>query len=392
MKSLIPFFLVFALGLIIGTRYFQTQQVDGQEVQGKVDNSKESASEEEKDKSDDKQYIDRIADESTSYLSDENATIDLFENAAPSVVYITTSQVQRSQFSTNVNEMPQGSGSGFIWDDRGHIVTNFHVIESVIQSKGGRVSVTLSNQLSYPAQVVGVAPNKDLAVLKIDATYDNLQPIPVGRSYNLRVGQNTYAIGNPFGLDQTLTTGIISALGREIKAQNGTPISNVIQTDAAINPGNSGGPLLDSGGRLIGVNTAIYSRSGSSAGIGFSIPVDEVAWVVPDLIRYGIVKRPYLGIEIVSNTQFEEMGAMIRNVGEGSPASRAGLQGVQQDQYGRVLYGDIITKINGNPIKTSGDITPLLEMFSPGDVVEIEFVRNSQRQVTQLTLGSSVDR
>ncbi len=390
MKSLIPLFLVFALGLVIGTQYFRPHTAESHEVQGKIDNIADTKSTPKE--SQDQQYRDRVVDETSSYLSDENATIQLFENAAPSVVYITTSTVQRSQFNTNVTEMPQGSGSGFIWDDRGHIVTNFHVIESVIQSKGGRVSVTLSNQLSYPAQIIGVAPNKDLAVLQIDATYDNLKPIPVGRSYNLKVGQNTYAIGNPFGLDQTLTTGIISALGREIKAQNGTPISNVIQTDAAINPGNSGGPLLDSGGRLIGVNTAIYSKSGSSAGIGFSIPVDEVAWVVPDLIRYGIVKRPYLGIEIVSNSQFREMGAMIRNVGKGSPAERAGLQGVQQDQYGRVLYGDIITKINGNPIKTSGDITPLLEKYSPGDVVEVEFIRNNQRQLTKLMLGSSVDK
>ena len=383
MKSLIPLFLVFALGLIIGTQYFQSSNNDNTEVQGKLNNTTAT----EDADSANKKYADRIVDESSSYLPAENATIDLFQNAAPSVVYITTSQVQRSQFNTNVNEIPQGSGSGFIWDDRGHIVTNYHVIEG-----SNRISVTLSNQLSYPAELVGVAPNKDLAVLKIDATYDNLKPIPIGRSFNLRVGQNTYAIGNPFGLDQTLTTGIISAVGREIKAKNGTPISNVIQTDAAINPGNSGGPLLDSGGRLIGVNTAIYSNSGSSAGIGFSIPADEVAWVVPDLIRYGIVKRPYLGIEIVSNAQFDEKGAMIRNVGIGSPAARAGLQGVQQDQYGRVLYGDIITKINGNPITTSGDITPILEKFSPGDQVAIEFIRDSQHQITQLTLGSSVDR
>jgi len=383
MKSLIPLFLVFALGLIIGTQYFQSSNNDNTEVQGKLNNTTAT----EDADSANKKYADRIVDESSSYLPAENATIDLFQNAAPSVVYITTSQVQRSQFNTNVNEIPQGSGSGFIWDDRGHIVTNYHVIEG-----SNRISVTLSNQLSYPAELVGVAPNKDLAVLKIDATYDNLKPIPIGRSFNLRVGQNTYAIGNPFGLDQTLTTGIISAVGREIKAKNGTPISNVIQTDAAINPGNSGGPLLDSGGRLIGVNTAIYSNSGSSAGIGFSIPSDEVAWVVPDLIRYGIVKRPYLGIEIVSNAQFDEKGAMIRNVGIGSPAAKAGLQGVQQDQYGRVLYGDIITKINGNPITTSGDITPILEKFSPGDQVAIEFIRDSQRKTTRLTLGSSVDK
>ena len=381
MKSSIITACVFVLGLLIGTRYLsfdKSKSID--EVQGGI-TSGTTAEESQEDQG----YTARTVDDNVSYLSDEMATISLFEEAAPSVVYITTSQVTRSQFNTNINEIPQGSGSGFIWDDQGHIVTNYHVIEG-----SNRVSVTLSNQLSYPATFVGAAPNKDLAVLKIDATYDNLTPIPIGRSSNLRVGQNTYAIGNPFGLDQTLTTGIISATGREIKAQNGTPISNVIQTDAAINPGNSGGPLLDSGGRLIGVNTAIYSKSGSSAGIGFSIPVDEVAWVVPDLIRYGRVKRPFLGVDIVDNSKFSESGAMIRTVGKNSPAERAGLKGVQQDQYGRMFYGDIIKKINGTPIKTSGDITPLLEKFSPGDQVKIEFVRQSKTYTTDLILGSSV--
>ncbi len=382
-KSSIITACVFVLGLLIGTRYLSSDlSVSTDEIQGEM--STQTA---DRVSSEDQGYTARPADNSVSYLSDEMATINLFEEAAPSVVYITTSQVTRSRFNTNINEMPQGSGSGFIWDDQGHIVTNYHVIEG-----SNRVSVTLSNQLSYPATFVGAAPNKDLAVLKIDATYDNLTPIPIGRSYNLKVGQNTYAIGNPFGLDQTLTTGIISATGREIKAQNGTPISNVIQTDAAINPGNSGGPLLDSAGRLIGVNTAIYSKSGSSAGIGFSIPVDEVAWVVPDLIRYGRVKRPFLGIDIVDNSKFSESGAMIRSVGENSPAQKAGLKGVQQDQYGRVFYGDIITKINGNPIKSSGDITPLLEKFKPGDQVKIEFIRQSKAYTTDLILGSSVDQ
>ena len=382
-KSSIITACVFVLGLLIGTRYLSSENSrSSDEVHGGI-----TSQTTDKESEQDLGYQARTADNTVSYLSDEMATISLFEEAAPSVVYITTSQVTRSRFNTNLNEIPQGSGSGFIWDDQGHIVTNFHVIEG-----SNRVSVTLSNQLSYPATFIGAAPNKDLAVLKIDATYDNLTPIPIGRSSNLRVGQNTYAIGNPFGLDQTLTTGIISATGREIKAQNGTPISNVIQTDAAINPGNSGGPLLDSAGRLIGVNTAIYSKSGSSAGIGFSIPVDEVAWVVPDLIRYGRVKRPFLGIDIVDNSKFSESGAMIRSVGENSPAQKAGLKGVQQDQYGRMFYGDIIKKINGNQIKSSGDITPLLEKFNPGDKVTIEFVRQSETYTTELVLGSSVNQ
>lgn len=388
LKSIIPTLLVFVLGLMIGTKFLSTEQPKQDEEVLSGLGSNGSA---EEDADEDNAYSNPNISESASYLTEETATINLFEHAAPSVVYITTTEVTRNQFNTNVMEIPKGSGSGFIWDENGHIVTNYHVIEGILGSNAGRVSVTLSNQISYDAKVMGIAPNKDLAVLKIDAKYDNLTPIPIGRSYNLRVGQNTYAIGNPFGLDQTLTTGIISALGREINAQNGTPISNVIQTDAAINPGNSGGPLLDSSGRLIGVNTAIYSNSGSSAGIGFSIPVDEVSWVVPDLIRYGRVKRPFLGIDIVNNSAFSEDGAMVRSVGEGTPAAAAGLKGVQQDQHGRMFYGDIITKINGNQIKTSGDITPVLEKFKPGDRVEIEFIRQSKRYTTDLVLGSSVD-
>ena len=222
----------------------------------------------------------------------EVSTIKLFENAAPSVCFITTSNVRQDYWSRNVMEIPGGTGSGFVWDNKGHIVTNYHVIQ-----KADRYQVTLSDQSTYEAELVGVAPDKDLAVLRIDVPKRNLRPIPVGNSVDLRVGQSVFAIGNPFGLDQTLTTGIVSALGREIQSVAKIPIRDVIQTDAAINPGNSGGPLLDSSGRLIGVNTAIYSPSGASAGIGFSIPVNVVRWVVPDLIQFGKVKRPVMGIE-----------------------------------------------------------------------------------------------
>ncbi len=321
-----------------------------------------------------------------SLTEHERNVISLFEKAAPSVVYITTSSLQASRWSTNVHEIPEGSGSGFVWDDQGHIVTNFHVIDG-----SDRVSVTLSDQTSYEARVIGEAPNKDLAVLKIDVPYGSLKPIPVGRSGNLRVGQSVLAIGNPFGLDQTLTTGIISALGREIKSKSGSPIDGVIQTDAAINPGNSGGPLLNSSGQLIGVNTAIYSPSGAYAGIGFSIPVDEVNWVVPDLINYGIVKRPFLGVGLVPDQAFEEDGAMIRNIIENGPAEKAGLKGVQQDNYGRVYYGDIIKSINGKRIKSSAEVTAILENFKAGDSVQVLFEREGQAMETTLKLGSSVD-
>ncbi len=204
--------------------------------------------------------------------ADEKATIAVFQNDAPSVVHITSIQVRRDQLSLNEMEIPAGVGSGFIWDTAGHIVTNFHVIEGA-----SRAQVILSDGTAFSAEIVGQAPDKDLAVLRIDAPAQKLLPLPVGQSASLKVGQKVLAIGNPFGLDQTLTTGVISGLGREIKSVTQRPIHDVIQTDASINPGNSGGPLLDSSGRLIGVNTAIYSPSGANAGIGFAVPVDTVA-------------------------------------------------------------------------------------------------------------------
>ena len=231
----------------------------------------------------------------------EEATIHLFEVSAPSVVFITTTATQQDYWSRNVYEIPSGSGSGFIWDEEGHIVTNYHVIKDAYKAK-----VTLSDQTTWDAEITGVEPRKDLAVLKIKTT-SPLKALPIGTSHDLKVGQTVFAIGNPFGLDQTLTTGIISALGREIESVARVPIRDVIQTDAAINPGNSGGPLLDISGRLIGVNTAIISPSGAYAGIGFSVPVDVVRWVVPDLIQYGEVKRPILGIDLANQQLIDRM-------------------------------------------------------------------------------------
>jgi len=215
-------------------------------------------------------------------LAEEQSQIEVFRKTSPSVVHITTLETQRDFFSLNVQQVPRGTGTGFVWDERGHIVTNFHVIQN-----GNGARVTLADQSAYNAELVGAFPDRDLAVLRIQAPREKLPPIPVGTSRDLLVGQRVYAIGNPFGLDQTLTTGIVSALNREIESVNQRTIRGVIQTDAAINPGNSGGPLLDSAGRLIGVNTAIYSPSGASAGIGFAIPVDEVNRIVPRLIRDG---------------------------------------------------------------------------------------------------------
>jgi S1-C subfamily serine protease len=316
---------------------------------------------------------------------EERATIGLFQRASPSVVYITSLAVQRDFFSMRAQEVPQGSGSGFIWDRQGHVVTNFHVIQNASGAQ-----VTLSDQSTWDAELVGQAPEKDLAVLRIKAPANKLQPLPIGESDDLQVGQSVFAIGNPFGLDQTLTTGIVSALGREIQSVAGVPIRDVIQTDAAINPGNSGGPLLDSAGRLIGINTAIYSPSGAYAGIGFAIPVHSVSWVVPDLIRYGYVNRPTLGVELVPESWNRQLGveegAVIMNVAPGSGADRAGLRGTEQTRGRRVRLGDIIQSIDGKPVQSLADMFLVLEQKKAGDVVRVAFVRDGKRQEVQVRL------
>lgn len=314
----------------------------------------------------------------------ERAHIRLFEESAPSVCYITTTNVRRDYFSRNITEIPRGSGSGFVWDYKGHIITNYHVIQGA-----DRATVTLADRSTWEAVPVGVAPEKDLAVLRIEAPRNTLRPMPVGTSDDLQVGQSVYAIGNPFGLDQTLTTGIVSALGREIESVAGIPIRDVIQTDAAINPGNSGGPLLDSSGRLIGVNTAIYSPSGASAGIGFSIPVDVVSWVVPELIEFGRLKRPTLGVELARPQIAERLGfdgALVIDVIEGSGAERAGIRPTMRDQYGSIVLGDIITGIDGEAVKSTNDLILILEKYEPGEIVEVEIVRDEKRLKIELRL------
>ena len=319
--------------------------------------------------------------------TEEKATIHLFENAAPSVNFITTSNVRKDFFTLNVTEIPRGTGSGFIWDKQGHIVTNYHVIKGA-----DRATVTLADRSVWPASLVGAAPGKDLAVLKIDAPAELLQPIPVAQSDDLLVGQSVYAIGNPFGLDQTLTTGIISALGREIQSVSGIPIRGAIQTDAAINPGNSGGPLLDSSGKLIGVNTAIYSPSGAYAGIGFSIPSDIVSWVVPELIKHGKLIRPVLGIETASSRMMERLGVdgiLIIRVMQGSAADNAGLQPTYRDQRGSIILGDIIVKINDETINSRGDLVLALEKYQVGEEVMVTVVRDDKEVVLPVTLDAS---
>jgi len=324
----------------------------------------------------------------TVITSQEEATIKLFENAAPSVAFITTKGLQEDSWSGRVYEVPAGTGSGFIWDTEGHVVTNFHVIK-----EGQKWEVTLSDQTIWDAELVGYEPRKDLAVLKIKAPKEKLKPIPVGTSYDLNVGQSVYAIGNPFGLDQSLTTGIVSALGREIESIARIPIRDVIQTDAAINPGNSGGPLLDSSGRLIGVNTAIYSPSGASAGIGFSVPVDIVNWVIPDLVEFGEVQRPVIGVELVPQQHTERLGiqgAMILDLTPGGGAEKAGLRPTKQNRQGNVRYGDIIVKVGDAPVKSNYDLMLTLEEYKPGQAVKLTIIREEEEQVIPVTLGSSL--
>lgn len=318
----------------------------------------------------------------------EKSTIQLFENACPSVAYITTSAFRQNYFTRSVSEVPQGSGSGFIWDKEGHIVTNYHVIQGA-----DKFQVQLSeNTEALEAELVGVAPSKDLAVIKLKGNPKNLRPLPVGGSENLLVGQSAYAIGNPFGLDYTLTTGIISALGREIQGTDGTPIKDVIQTDAAINPGNSGGPLLNSSGELIGVNTAIYSPSGAYAGIGFSIPVDVVKWVVPELIKYGKIQRPTLGISIASprvTAQLRIKGILIIDIEKGSAAEQAGLQPTTRSRYGDIELGDVIVGINDDGIEKYGDLVLALEKYKPGEEVTVKIMRNDKEIKVDLVLDAA---
>ncbi|WP_246144082.1 S1C family serine protease [Neolewinella aurantiaca] len=324
------------------------------------------------------------AEDALAYTPSELHTIRLFENASPSVCYITTKTQRRSFWTRDVSEVPAGSGSGFVWDNQGHIITNYHVIRDA-----SRAIVTLANGEDYDAKLVGIAKEKDLAVLRIEAPAGALEPIPVGTSQDIRVGQAVYAIGNPFGLDQTLTTGVVSALDREINSQANVPIRGVIQSDAAINPGNSGGPLLDSRGMLIGVNTAIYSPSGASAGIGFSIPVDVVRYVVPDLIRYGEVRRASLGVDFYR--YWRGTGLAIEEVVPQGPAGSRGVRGLSQDARGNWVLGDVLVGINGKAIKTSTDYFLEMENFEPGERVTLNLVRDERRIEVEVELGSSVE-
>jgi S1-C subfamily serine protease len=319
---------------------------------------------------------------------DEVGNIELFRKTSPSVVHITTLAAQRDLFSLNVQQVPRGTGTGFVWDEAGHIVTNFHVIQGATAAR-----VTLADQSTHAAQLVGAFPDRDLAVLKINVPPTKLPPLAVGSSRDLLVGQRVYAIGNPFGLDQTLTVGVVSALNREIESFNQRSIRGVIQTDAAINPGNSGGPLLDSAGRLIGVNTQIASPSGASAGIGFAIPVDEVNRIVPRLIRDGRFVRPAIGVTAgPANLQPAlklPKGIPLVQVAPGSPAARAGLQPFRRGPQGEVVAGDVITAVADEPVADLDDMLTLLERRQPGDTVTLSVWRNGQTRKVGVVLAAA---
>lgn len=323
----------------------------------------------------------------------EKTTINIFEEAAPSVVFITRVTGPREHIlmdGRSFYSSPQtGAGSGFIWDTAGHIVTNYHVVNGA-----DKVQVTLADQSTWPASFVGAAPDKDIAVIKIDAEPMRLKPIPIGTAKDLLVGQSVFAIGNPFGLDQTLTTGVVSALGRSIKSMTGRTIEDVIQTDAAINPGNSGGPLLDSAGRLIGMNTMIVSESGSSAGIGFAVPVDIINHVVPQLIEHGKLVRPQLGVVLLNAPQMRRMGMkglMIQQVQPGSGADEAGLRGIHRDKSGEMIHGDIITKIDGREVSNYDQILSALEKHDVGDIATVTYQRDGKEETAHVRLQRPPD-
>lgn len=316
--------------------------------------------------------------------ADERSTIAVFERATKSVVFIANTAIQQDIWSLNVMEVPQGSGSGFVWSKQGHIVTNFHVIYGA-----DAIKVTLADRSEHEARLVGADPDHDLAVLQIRVPDGHVEPLAIGSSHDLRVGQKVLAIGNPFGLDHTLTTGVVSALGRTIKSMTNRTIEGVIQTDAAINPGNSGGPLLDSVGRLIGVNTQIVSPSGAYAGIGFAVPVDTVNRIVPELIKHGKLIRPGLGVSLVPDTMAKRWGikgVIIGKVARDGAADRAGLKGARQTMMGQIQLGDIIVSVDGKPVATVDDLMDVMEAHKVGDQVSVEILRGNRRERVSVTL------
>jgi S1-C subfamily serine protease len=344
-------------------------------------------------------YQPRVVNPRGDLASDEQSTIELYNRLRPSVVHVTTLTDGTDPFGRSAPAVPLGTGSGFIWNDKGFIVTNCHVVMRPDADPGAadqsaviatNVQVTLDDHTTYDAKVWGIYPDKDLAVLKIEALRSKLPPVPLGVSNDLQVGQKAFAIGNPFGLDQTLTTGVVSALGREIESVNKRPIRNVIQTDAAINPGNSGGPLFDSAGRLIGVNTAIVSRTGSSAGIGFALPVDDVRRVVEQLIENRKITRAGIGIQVAPDQwaqQLGQKGVLIAGVIDGGPAAHAELHPFRMVP-GNAQLGDVIVALDKKAVTRRADLFAALEPHNPGDKVTLGVLREGKRVDIELTLAA----
>lgn len=322
----------------------------------------------------------------TDLLPVETKTIDIYRKAVPSTVNVSNIKLSRNMFYGEV-EIPQGQGSGFVFDSNGHIITNFHVVQG-----GDNFVVTFYNDpKQYKAKLVGTAPDKDIAVLKLAELPAKLSPVVFGSSKDLQVGQSSFAIGSPFGLDYTLTTGVISALGRKIDGIGGVKINDMIQTDAAINMGNSGGPLLDSGARLIGMNTVIFSTSGSSAGLGFAVPADTIKVVVPQLIQHGKLIRPGLGIGIVPDSMKRRIlgndkGIVVSYVDDKGSAAKAGIQGMTQDQFGRTYLGDIILSVDGQDVNNLDDIYQVLDKHKIGDEVMVKYRREGKTLATKVKL------
>ncbi|MGE3297607.1 MAG: S1C family serine protease [Porticoccaceae bacterium] len=320
--------------------------------------------------------------------ADEASTIALFERARESVTYITTREQVQDFWTRNLFSVPRGTGSGFIWDAAGHVVTNFHVIRGASEAW-----VRLADGSDHRAALVGASPAHDIAVLRIELAASRPPALPIGTSGDLRVGQKVFAIGNPFGLDWTLTTGIVSALDRSLPGEGGSGlVQHLIQTDAAINPGNSGGPLLDSAGRLIGVNTAIYSPSGASAGIGFAVPVDTMNRVVPQLIATGRYQRPTLGIGIDEDWNrrlqraFGVRGVVILSVTRGSGAAAAGLRAATVSADGSIAPGDIIVAAAGKPVTSVAELVGRLDDLEVGADVTITLIRDGNQIDIPVTL------
>jgi len=327
----------------------------------------------------------KIKESMQDLLPSEKRVINVYHNSVNSVVNVSNIRIS-DNFFYGKTEVPQGSGTGWVWDKEGHIVTNFHVVQG-----GDSFVITFHDDKSqYKARVIGIAPKKDIAVLKLEKLPKNLKPIKVGFSKDLLVGQMVLALGNPFGLDHSISKGIISALGRKIQGIGGVKINDMIQTDAAINQGNSGGPLLNSRGEVIGMNTMIFSTSGSNSGLGFAVPVDTVKRYVPQLIEHGKIIRPGLGIGIleeeIRQRYVGDKGAAISFVDPDGAAAKAGLRGMMRDSAGRIYIGDVILELDGKAVNNLDDVYQRLENYKIGDTIDITYRRDGKREKTKLTL------